>query len=61
MKVSVGFQEGGQAFSQMIFFQDKRACDEFNSGQFAFNAQASAVAIIAGVQAQVGICPHEQR
>jgi len=54
MKVSVGFQAGGQAFSQMIFFQDKRAYDEFTSGQFAFDAQASAVAITAGVQAQAG-------
>ena len=54
MKVSVGFQAGGQAFSQMIFFQDKRAYDEFTSGQFSFDAQASAVAITAGAQAQAG-------
>lgn len=54
MKVSLGFQAGGQAFSQIIFFQDKRAYDEFTSGQFAFDAQASAVAITAGAQAQVG-------
>jgi len=54
VKVSVGFQAGGQAFSQMIFFQDKRAYDEFTSGQFAFDAQASAVAITAGVQGQAG-------
>ena len=53
-KVSIGFQAGGQAFSQIIFFQDKRAYDEFTSGQFAFDAQASAVAITAGVQGQVG-------
>jgi lipid-binding SYLF domain-containing protein len=54
MKVSIGFQAGGQAFSQIIFFQDKRAYDEFTSGEFAFDAQASAVAITAGVQAQAG-------
>ena len=54
MKVSIGFQAGGQAFSQIIFFQDKRAYDEFTSGQFAFDAQASAVAITAGAQAQAG-------
>jgi lipid-binding SYLF domain-containing protein len=53
-KISIGFQAGGQAFSQIIFFQDKRAYDEFTSGQFAFDAQASAVAITAGVQAQAG-------
>jgi len=54
VKVSIGFQAGGQAFSEIIFFQDKRAYDEFTSGEFAFDAQASAVAITAGVQAQAG-------
>lgn len=54
IKVSIGFQAGGQAFSEIIFFQDKRAYDEFTSGEFAFDAQASAVAITAGAQAQVG-------
>ena len=53
-KVTIGFQAGGQAFSQIIFFQDKRAYDEFTTGQFAFDAQASAVAITAGAQAQAG-------
>jgi lipid-binding SYLF domain-containing protein len=53
-KVTIGFQAGGQAFSQIIFFQDKRAYDEFTSGQFAFDAQASAVAITAGAQASAG-------
>jgi hypothetical protein len=36
----------------MIFFQDKRAYDEFIDGDFTFDAQASAVAITAGVQAK---------
>ena len=54
VKVSIGLQAGGQAFSQVIFFKDKRAYDEFTSGQFAFDAQASAVAITAGAQAQAG-------
>ena len=54
VKVSIGLQAGGQAFSQVIFFQDKRAYNEFTSGQFAFDAQASAVAITAGVQGQAG-------
>ncbi|MGD9310001.1 MAG: hypothetical protein PVG51_12710 [Desulfosarcina sp.] len=38
----------------MIFFQDKRAFDEFTSGNFEFDAAASAVAITAGVQAKAG-------
>ncbi len=53
-KVSIGWQAGGQAFSQIIFFQDKRAYDEFTSGEFAFDAQASAVVITAGAQAKAG-------
>jgi len=54
IKGSIGWQLGGQAFSQMIFFEDKRAYDEFTSGNFEFDATASAVAITAGVQAKAG-------
>ena len=53
-KVSIGFQLGGQAFSQIIFFQDKRSYGEFISGNFEFDASASAVAITAGAQAKAG-------
>jgi len=48
-QLTVGLQLGGQAYSQIIFFEDKRAFDEFTSGNFEFGAQASAVAITAGV------------
>jgi len=54
IKATVGFQLGGQAFSEVIFFEDKRAYDEFTSGEFEFDAAASAVAITAGVQAKAG-------
>lgn len=54
VKLSVGFQAGGQAFSEIIFFEDERAYNEFTSGEFAFDATASAVAITAGAQAKVG-------
>jgi len=50
-QLSIGFQLGAQAFSQMIFFEDKRAFDEFTSGNFEFDAEASAVAITAGAKA----------
>jgi lipid-binding SYLF domain-containing protein len=53
-QVTVGFQLGGQAFSQIIFFEDARAYKEFTSGNFEFGAQASAVAITAGAQAKAG-------
>jgi lipid-binding SYLF domain-containing protein len=53
-QVSVGFQAGGRAFSQIIFFEDKRALDEFESGTFEFTAGASAVAITAGASVSAG-------
>ncbi len=53
-KLSIGFQLGGQVFSEIIFFQDKRAYTEFINGNFEFDASASAVAITAGVQAKAG-------
>ena len=54
VKATIGFQLGGQAFSEIIFFQDKRAYDEFTSGNFEFDAAVSAVAITAGAQAKAG-------
>jgi lipid-binding SYLF domain-containing protein len=53
-QLSVGFQAGGQAYSQIIFFQDKRDLDEFESGKFEFSAGASAIAITASASASVG-------
>jgi lipid-binding SYLF domain-containing protein len=53
-QVTVGFQLGGQAYSQIVFFEDKRAFDEFTGGNFEFSAQAAAVAITAGASAQAG-------
>jgi lipid-binding SYLF domain-containing protein len=50
-QLTIGFQLGGQAYSQIIFFQDKRALDRFTAGNFEFGAQASAVAITAGASA----------
>ena len=41
-------------FSEIIFFEDKRAYNDFTSGNFEFDAAASAVAITAGVQAKAG-------
>ncbi len=53
-QLSVGLQAGGKAYSQIIFFQDKRDLDEFESGKFEFNAGASAIAITASASASVG-------
>jgi hypothetical protein len=54
LELSVGWQAGGQAISEIIFFKDKRAYDDFTSGRFEFDAEASAVAITAGAQAAAG-------
>jgi lipid-binding SYLF domain-containing protein len=53
-QLSIGLQAGAQAYSQIIFFEDKRAFDEFSSGNFEFGANASAVAITAAVSAGAG-------
>lgn len=54
MKVIIGLQAGDQGFSEMIFFDDKRAYDNFTSGEFEFDATTSAVAITVGAQAKAG-------
>lgn len=51
-QLSVGAQWGGQAFSQIIFFEHEQAFKDFTSGNFEFSAQASAVAITAGASAE---------
>jgi lipid-binding SYLF domain-containing protein len=51
-QVTVGLQLGGQAYSQIVFFQDQRAFKEFTGGNFEFGAEASAVAITAGAGAK---------
>ncbi len=53
-QLSVGVQAGGQAYSEIIFFQDERALKEFTRGNFEFAADASAVAITAGASASAG-------
>lgn len=50
-QVSVGAQAGGKAYSEIIFFEDQRALEEFESGNFEFGADASVVAITAGANA----------
>jgi lipid-binding SYLF domain-containing protein len=52
--LSAGLQAGAKAYSEIIFFEDKRALDEFESGNFAFGADASAVAITTGAEAGAG-------
>ncbi len=53
-KVNIGFQLGGQAYREIIFFQDKRAYDEFTSEGFEFDGSLSAVVLTLGAEAQAG-------
>ena len=50
-QVTIGLQLGGQAFSQIIFFENENALINFISGNFEFSADASAVAITAAASA----------
>lgn len=52
-QLTIGFQLGGQAYSEIIFFKDKKTLDDFKKGNFELGAQASAVAITAGASADV--------
>jgi len=51
-QVTLGLQLGGQAYSQIIFFEDERALKQFTSGNFEFSAEATAVVITAAASAQ---------
>jgi lipid-binding SYLF domain-containing protein len=53
-QLSVGAQAGGQAYSQIIFFQDQRAFREFTKGNFEFGAGVDAVVITAAAGASAG-------
>ena len=50
-QLSVGFQAGGQAYREIIFFESKKELDRFKDSQFEFSAQASAVAAKSGASA----------
>jgi lipid-binding SYLF domain-containing protein len=53
-QLSLGWQLGGQGFSQIVFFENAAALKKFTAGEFEFGAEASAVAITLGAGAQAG-------
>ena len=53
-QISVGFQAGGQGYSEIIFFRDKGALDDFTSGNFEFSADVGAIAITASADVSAG-------
>jgi lipid-binding SYLF domain-containing protein len=52
--LSVGFQAGGKVYSEVIFFQDQHALEDFESGNFEFSAGTSATAATAQLGASAG-------
>ena len=52
-QVSLGFALGGKTYSQIIFFEDARALEQFESGKFEFAADASVIAVTSGAHAQL--------
>ena len=50
-QLTIGFQWGGQAYSEFIFFEDDAALERFRAGNYELGAQASAVAVTAGASA----------
>ena len=48
---TIGFQLGGQAYTEIIAFETDDTVDDFKSGEFEFGAQATAVALKSGAGA----------
>jgi lipid-binding SYLF domain-containing protein len=50
-QATIGLQLGGQGYTEMIAFQTPDAVNNFKAGNFAFDAQATAVALKSGAGA----------
>lgn len=50
-QLTIGLQLGGQTYSEIIFFENEKALDDFKQGNFELGAQASAVAVTKGASA----------
>lgn len=51
VQITVGAQAGGQAYREIIFFENKDALDRFMQNKVEFSGQASAIAVKAGAAA----------
>ena len=52
-QVTIGLQWGGQAYSEVIFFDNAATLESFKNGELEFSGQVSAVAITAGASADI--------
>ncbi|WP_260311388.1 lipid-binding SYLF domain-containing protein [Roseivirga seohaensis] len=50
-QITVGFQFGGQEYSEIIFFEDSDSFNRFINNKYQFAAQVSAVALKSGISA----------
>lgn len=50
-QITVGFQFGGQEYSEIIFFENADSFNRFINNKYQFAAQASAVALKSGISA----------
>lgn len=57
-QVTVGFQFGGQAYREIIFFEEKGTLDKFKENNIEFSAQVSAVAAKAGASGNAKYADH---
>lgn len=51
VQVTVGAQAGGQAYREIIFFENRDALDRFMQNKVEFSGQASAIAVKSGASA----------
>ncbi len=52
-QLTIGFQAGGQAYREVIFFESQNDLNRFKEDKFELSAQASAVAVTEGASANV--------
>jgi len=53
-RMSLGFQFGGLAMRQIVFFEDERSFTEFTNGNFEFDFGVNATVVTVGAQAKAG-------
>ena len=53
IQITAGFQFGGQAYREVIFFENKDALDHFKDNKLEFSGQTSAIAAKEGAAANV--------
>lgn len=52
-QLTVGFQAGGQAYREVLFFENEQVLNDFKNNQVQFSAQASAVIVDEGASGNV--------